>query len=99
MKIENKKRMVSNIIIGAVVVLVFLQLYMVWMAMTARGSAQFECSVKKIDYVALQGNGSCMFPMVQGDVSYCALPQDIYCKGTLSEFPLMRGIQQLSKVK
>jgi hypothetical protein len=65
-------------------------LYFAWDVATARVSMEGKCVVHQIDYVNLTGNGSCIFPLVQGDVSICALPRDIDCSGLVTDVSLMK---------
>ena len=98
MKRETKK----GAIVLALGIIAFLAVigcnaYLAWNAATTKISAYAECEIDHIDYVRLDeqdGNGSCAFLAVRGDVSYCALPRDIHCKGEVADVPLMKLLLQ-----
>ena len=82
-------------VLVASIFLILANAYIVWDAATTKASAQFKCDINQIDYVTLKGNGSCWFPVVQGDKSMCALPRDIHCEGLVQDFPIVKGLLKL----
>jgi hypothetical protein len=93
---KNKISVVAiYFIIGLLVIIALINIYMAWKEATYKMSAQIDCNVEKIDYVYLtdeNGTGNCMFPLVSGNVTVCALPKDFHCKGLIQDFPLFRAI-------
>ena len=75
-------------------VLVLISLYQLWLTMTAKVSIEGGCRIEQIDYVLVSGNGTCLVPVVSGDVSICALPRDIMCEGAARQVPLVRLLME-----
>jgi len=96
--VEKKKSNVWMwILIGLIALIALATVYQAWNFATYRMSAQIDCSSNRIDYVTLTGDGKCMFPLVQGNISICALPKDIHCRGSVQDFPLVRAIIEAAK--
>jgi hypothetical protein len=86
------------VIVGvATAVFLLLSAYIAWDTATTKAYGSFDCEVRQIDYVRLQGNGSCVFPLVQGDESWCALPRDVRCSGAVGDFPLVKALVKLRR--
>jgi len=94
---EKKKRNKGLLIFIAITIsiLVLLQLYSVWIVATQRASVGGSCTVNHIDYVTVEGDGDCLFPMVSGnETSICALPADITCTGSAEQVPIIRFLYE-----
>jgi hypothetical protein len=92
---DSKLFLVFIIFVGLTII--FVNFYLVWDAATTKGSAQIRCKIDHIRYVELVGNGTCMFALVDGDVGYCALPEDVECEGLVQDFPIIKGLMKLRK--
>jgi hypothetical protein len=95
--VKKKKNEVWTYIIATVLFCILLvNLYLLWNTVTGKVSAKIDCSINNIEYVRLEnGSGECLFPLVKGNVSMCALPRDFHCDGLIQNFPLLRAILEM----
>ena len=94
-KREHRDKIVLAVILILVGGMFLLMVAFVWLQVTEKMSAEVDCTVHQIDYVTLtdaNGTGTCMFALVQGNVTMCALPRDVNCHGLVQDFPVVRFI-------
>lgn len=94
-RVKNGSKWYKALAISSVVLVVLVAIgtvYQVWSIATYKASFQFDCEVKQIDYVRPVGNGSCVFPLVQGDTAFCALPRDLHCSGAAGDVPVLKTV-------
>ena len=89
-KEQQKKKVLGIIGLVLLWIITLCAIYVAWNMATARFSAQFDCTIHNIEYINLTGDGSCMFPLVSGNVSICALPKDIHCSGLMQDVSIMK---------
>jgi hypothetical protein len=88
------------VVIAAIMIIAVTQVYTAWHIATSKVSAQMDCQINHINYISLtedkDGNGDCAFPLVTGNVTMCALPEDIHCSGLIQDFPIIRAIIEMN---
>ena len=85
-------------LILAASVFVVLGIASFWKISTSRMSARADCEVNSIEYITMNGEGECMFPLITSETNnytVCALPNDVHCSGLVQDFPLLRYIVEM----
>jgi hypothetical protein len=102
-EVKSKKLGVWEIVVVVLLLtLILIDVYFVWSATTVKISGEIECYSRNITYIEYnvsiyQRNPNCIKAVEGTGFAVCALPQDLYCKGTLQNFPIVRAFVEALK--
>lgn len=97
-KSKKRQEIILAVVATSMLVTMFVGIFIAWSVATMNVSGSVKCTVDEVDYVTLtdvNGSGECMFPLVKGNTSICALPKKFECSGIVSDVSMVRAIQAL----